>query len=1111
MKTNSLLTHLMLVNQKKRVKAMKIAFILSFVCAFQVLAFNSEAQNAVITIGKSTNSLEKLFQEIEKQTNYLVVYSNQEVDTKEKFSASNTSGRVSDFLDQAFRGTDVKYLFENDYIVLTKKNVSASALSKQQQRTVSGTVKDKNGEAIIGASVSIVGTATGTATDLDGRFSLPLPENATIIVSYIGYQEKRINVGVQKFINIVLEEESRMLDEVVVVGYGVQKKSNITGAIASIKPAEYKDTGLSATDLLQGRVAGVNVTNGDIIIRGAASINGSGPLWIVDGVPSDAAPNVNDIESFEVLKDAASTAIYGARAAGGVILVTTKKGVAGKVTVNAWVNLGVVMPIDVPEMLGTEDYIKAKLASGYNAPPNAGWDNPSELPNTNWNDMLWRNAFQQNAFIQMTGGSENHTYNTSVELYNSPSIKLNDVQKGGKFRYAGNTKLGKKFSIKQIVTLGYMDKKPSAGGGLGFRQIPTMKDYDPDNIDGGGWGMQPTGYGGGNPLMNQLNTAYNNKYYNGSVNLIFTWKIIEGPALEANLSDNFAANAENQFETGYNIGSLSKPDRLEKNFAVANNMRMFYTLQYDKLFAEKHYFKVLLGYEAAKGTNVTSGGRKYDFTVQPAWNMNLGNGEMMVLGGQSDSRSLSQFGRVNYAYNDKYMFEATVRRDGYDNFGPENRFGVFPSVSAGWNIAKESFIIDRFPRLSQLKLRASWGKTGNNTVPQFLYDPAYTAALNDTHNTHQYYSFGTKGTILNGYRYAGLPNKGIKWEEVTQTDIGIEVGLFRNSLLLTAEYYDKKTTDMLYDMNIPSSAGASVGSYKANIGDIHNRGLDLAIQYRNSYKDFRYDVALTLSTNKNKVVKLNDDINPIIERGGSEAITGSMYRTENGKPMGQMYGYVVEGIFQTKEEIAALNAASPTGLYQVSGTAPGDFKFKDLNHDGKITEEDRQYIGNPWPKLIYGLNINLSWRGFDLVMGWLGHQGVDIYNVSKAVERNFYGDWNTTYKVFDAWTAEHPTEHPRVVTGDPNNNFKTVSSYFVENGSFLKLKSLHFGYNLPKSALAKIGLNGVKIYVNCNNLFAFTKFQGDPEIGGGYLERNCYSDTRWPASKSIVGGLSLTF
>lgn len=1111
MKINSLLAYLMSINQKKSIKAMKIAFILSFICAFQAIALNTGAQNAVITIEKSTDSLEKLFQEIEKQTSYLVVYSNQEIDTKERFLASNSSGKVVDFLDDAFRGTDIKYFFENDYIVLTKKEMSSLTKQEQTKKTVSGVVKDKNGEPIIGASVSVVGTTIGTATDIDGKFSLSVSGNEIIKISYIGYQEKRINIGTQVFINVILEEQTKLLDEVIVVGYGVQKKSNITGAIASIKPSEYKDTGLSATDLLQGRVAGVNVTNGDIIIRGAASINGSGPLWIVDGVPTEVAPNVNDIESFEVLKDASSTAIYGARAAGGVILVTTKKGVAGKTTVNAWLNLGVLMPIDVPKMLGTEDYIKAKLASGYSAPPNAGWDNPSQLPNTNWNDMLWRNAFQQNAFIQMTGGNENNTYNTSLELYNSPGIKLSDTQKGGKFRYAGNTKVNKRFSVKEIITLGYLDKDPSAGGGISFRQIPTMKDYDPENVDGGGWGTQPTGYGGGNPLMNQLNTVYNNKYYDASANLIFTWNIIDGLVLEANLSDSFAATAENQFETAYNIGSLSKPDRLEKNFSVSNNMRMFYTLQYDKLFAGKHYFKVLLGYEAAKGTSVTSGGRKYDFTVQPAWNMNLGNGEMMVLGGQSDSRSLSQFGRVNYAYADKYMFEATVRRDGYDNFGPENRFGVFPSVSAGWNIAKESFVVDNLPQLSQLKLRASWGKTGNNTVPQFLYDPAYTAALNDVHNTHQYYSFGLGGVILNGYRYAGLPNKGIKWEEVTQTDIGVELGLFNNNLLVTAEYYDKKTTDMLYDMNIPASAGASVSSYKANIGDIHNRGFDLAIQYRNYYNDFRYDVALTLSTNKNKVVKLNDDINPIIERGGSEAITGSIYRTENGKPMGQMYGYVVDGIFQTQEEVDAMNAASPTGLYQVAGTAAGDFKFKDLNGDGRITEEDRQYIGNPWPKLIYGININLSWRGFDLVMGWLGHQGVDIYNISKAVERNFYGDWNTTAKVFEGWTAEHPTKHPRVISGDPNNNFKTVSSYFVENGSFLKLKNLHFGYNLPKSILSKVHLKGMKIYVNCNNLLTFTKFQGDPEIGGGYLERNCYSDTRWPASKSIVGGISLTF
>lgn len=283
------------------------------------------------------------------------------------------------------------------------------------------------------------------------------------------------------------------------------------------------------------------------------------------------------------------------------------------------------------------------------------------------------------------------------------------------------------------------------------------------------------------------------------------------------------------------------------------------------------------------------------------------------------------------------------------------------------------------------------------------------------------------------------------------------------------------------------------------------------VQWRDSYKDFRYDVAFTLSTNKNKVVKLSDQVNPIIWAGSDAALNSSIYRTENGQPMGQMYGYVVDSIIQDQAEIDALNAQSPDGLYQQAGTAPGDLKYKDLNGDGKVTNEDKTYIGNPWPDLMYGLNINLSWKGFDLNMGWLGNAGVDVFNSAKLYERSFYGDYNTTYKVYEAWSpTNRATSHPRVTKEDPNGNFKNVSSYFVEDGSFFKLKNLHFGYNLPKSILSHLKIEGLKFYINCDNLFIITKFQGDPELGGGYLERNMYSVKRAPSTRTIMGGLSLT-
>lgn len=410
--------------------------------------------------------------------------------------------------------------------------------------------------------------------------------------------------------------------------------------------------------------------------------------------------------------------------------------------------------------------------------------------------------------------------------------------------------------------------------------------------------------------------------------------------------------------------------------------------------------------------------------------------------------------------------------------------------------------------MSQLKLRGSYGKIGNNTIPQFLYEPSFT-------NNYLYYSYDGQNT-QRGFWYSNVANATIKWEDVAQWNIGVDASFLDNRLNTTIEYYDKKTSDMLYSVGVPPSAGPSsepfseTSSYRANIGKISNRGFEWMVQWRDSYKDFRYDVAFTLSTNKNKVVKFSDQVNPIIWAGSDAALNSSIYRTENGQPMGQMYGYVVDGIIQDQAEIDALNAQSPDGLYQQAGTAPGDLKYKDLNGDGKVTNEDKTYIGNPWPDLMYGLNINLSWKGFDLSMGWLGNAGVDVFNSAKLYERSFYGDYNTTYKVYEAWSpTNRATSHPRVTKEDPNGNFKNVSSYFVEDGSFFKLKNLHFGYNLPKSILSHLKIEGLKFYINCDNLFIITKFQGDPELGGGYLERNMYSVKRAPSTRTIMGGLSL--
>lgn len=1075
----------------------------------------ASAQTGKVSLNLKDAPVKELLNTIEKQTPYRFSYRDADLKGKQNVTVSSQSEELKEVLTRELTQRGLSYRVSDNLIIILP--ASPKDIPSNKKSLIKGVVKDANGDPIIGANITVEGQSIGTITDIDGQFTLDAPENAVLQVSYIGYVAQNVNIGNKKEFNILLEEDNKMLDEVVVVGYGVQKRSNVTGSVASIQPSDFNDLNMDVTTVLQGRVAGVDVSNGSIIIRGAASINGSDPLWIVDGVPG-SAPNVNDIESLEVLKDAASTAIYGARGAGGVILVTTKKGKPGKITVNLKANVGAALPIDIPEMLQTSDFIDRKLAAGFTVSDEAGWNNPSSLPNTNWKDLIWRNALKQNYFAQVTGGNEKTSFNASAEFIRNERIQRGAFDSSGSLRFSSQTQFNKRFRMTEIITLGFSNNKPSVygdGSKIWYRQVPTMTPYDNSNTSGGGWGMQPAGgyYEGPNPVALIRSLHNKNKSYKGSANLIFNWEIIDGLTLEANFSGNFSSYANNAFQEYTNVGNFSQEQRYTKDYGESYDLRMLYTLTYQHTFGGKHDLKGLIGYEAYKAESSTAGGWRTGFSVEPVEDMSLGSGSTEALGSKGLSRSLSQFARINYAYDDKYMFEASLRRDGYDNFGPENRFGLFPSASAGWNIMRESFISEneKFNWLDQLKLRGSVGRIGNNAVAQFTYEAPFTS-------NYLYYSYDNN-TVSRGFWYHRIPNKAIKWEDVMQWNIGIDAAFLNNRLSTTIEYYQKKTTDMLYTVGAPPSSGAYASdifalnpSYIANIGEIKNKGVEFMIQWRDSYKDFKYDIAFTMSTNKNKVIKLSDQINPIIWNGTSTALNSSIYRTENNHPMGQMYGYIVDGIIQSQAEIDALNAQSPDGIYQYEETAAGDFKYRDITGDGKITEDDKTFIGNPWPKFIYGLNVNMSWKGFDFTMGWTANTDVDIFNSAKIYERSFYGDFNTTYKVFDAWSSGNTnTVHPRVTTSDPNNNFRNVSSYFVEDGSFLKLKTLHFGYNLPKSLLSRFKIQGAKVYINCDNLLIISKFQGDPEIGGGYLQRNHYTETRFPDTRSIMGGLSLTF
>ena len=1087
-----------------------------FICLTISMTFTNQlyAQEVKLSVNLTNVSVSEALNVIEQKADIHFFYNNSLIDMNRKVTVNAENKDIFTVLDMIFKDTNVRYKLVDKDIILT---VSKDNAYRGNGIMITGTVTDSKGEALPGVSVSIKGTQVGVITDANGNYSIVAPNTEAVLAfSYVGFITQEFRVGNQTVANIMLKEDSRQLDEVVVVGYGTQKRSDVTGSVISIKPDIYKDMNMGVAEVLQGRVAGVYVTNGQIIIRGAASINGSDPLWIVDGVPG-GPPDFEDIETIEVLKDGASIAIYGATGAGGVILVTTKHGKAGKTQINVKGNWGGDMPLYIPKMLNTPDYIDRQLATGH--PTYTGWNNPSSLPNTNWNNLLWGNAFKQNYLIQISGGSENNTFNITGDYHDNRTIAIlnNSGDVGGNLRAAMIQRLNKRIKFTEVIGGGYGTNIPTVYS-LDYRQIPVMSVYDSNNESGGGWGKVTSYFQGGNPVASALTRHYDNKGYGANAQFVFDYNILDGLNFQANFSGSFSASANNYFQEAFDVGANGGIDYFEKNYSAGNNGRMFYTLTYDHTFAQKHYFKAMAGYEASRGTSSSAYARRDQFPVPLPANISLGIGQQYANGDVENSRGLSQFVRLNYAYDNKYMLEGSLRRDGYDNFGPDNRFATFPSVSAGWNIHKESFIANNAPYISQLKLRTSYGVIGNNTIGQYLYDATFT-------DKNMYYQYSDDSGISRGFMFGQYPNSGIKCERVAQYDLGLDAGFLNNRLNFSAEYYSKRTSDMLYWINLPLSSGVATGggnssapTWPANIGEISNKGFDFMIQYRGDRSDFHYDVALTMSTNNNKVIKLSEEINPTIWQGGSWIFGADQpYLTENGQPMGQLYGYVVEGIFKTQAEIDALNAKAPKDedgnqYYQNANTATGDFKYKDVNGDGRITDQDKTFIGNPWPKIIYGLNINLSWKNFELNMGWSGNYKFDIFNSEKAYARSFYSDWNSTYKIYDAWTIDNPNSvNPRVTLNDPNGNYSNISSYFIEDGSYLKLKTLFLGYNLPASLLEKVRIQEMKVFVNCNNLLTISKFDGDPEIGGAYLSRNTNSEGRFPSTRTIMGGISLTF
>lgn len=1029
------------------------------------------------------------------------------------------------------------------YLSSPKVEVSSTRILEPNevlQHTISGSVVDEEGEPLPGATVLEKGTTNGTITDANGAFTLVVADQyATLSVSFVGYTPEEIALNGRSQVNVVMYPDVKSLQEIVVVGYGTQKKSDLTGSVSSIKPEEIQDLAMPSLDqAIQGRAAGVFVSRNsgapgsgaEIFIRGAGSIQGTDPLWIIDGIRTSPGVNfnMNDVESIEILKDASAAAIYGSAAANGVIVVTTKRGQEGttKVSFNSYA--GITSPLGLPDPLNTEQYaeIKNEAFDLAGEPRIQAFADPNNLPgvSTDWLDVMYGNGNIQNYDLSISGGNQTSSFFISGGYFKEEGTHVGSDFERYSLRANSDFSLGDRVKIGESIFLTHSLRDPkNAANNSWIRATPALPVFNPANRFGGFGTVdrQEYQYAGGNPLADELRIDELRKEYRVGGNVYLDVKIIEGLNFRANLGGNFRFQNDREFRDTYLGGGAAPRTVARLSQEYDENLRLLGNgvLTYNKQI-QKHKFTILAGYEAIRTDIQRYAAEGAGFIG----NLDVINGSdpdaRNSTGQDLSDRIVSQFGRINYSYDDKYLFTANVRRDGSSLFSEDERYGVFPSASVGWRIINEEFM-EPLTFLSDLKLRASYGILGNSSgLGRYLFQPAYT-------NATTLYTFGANQNVREGLRPARFANEEIRWEEIETLDIGLDLALLENRLTLTADYYIRNTNDLLLTVGLPPSAGFLQHAWYSrpldpivNIGQMQNRGLELAISYRDQLNDdLFFNISANASYNENEVKRLNEDERIVAGRWDGD---GNVTVTEVGRPLGSYYGFIVDGIIQSEAELEALNEGAPDGIYTNAGTGPGDFRYRDIGRfdengefvpepDGEITSADRTFIGNPWPKWIFGFNTNIEYKSFDLSLFFQGMAGVDRFNSFKSLTHNLNGDFSMTTDALGRWTPENRNnDQPRIINDDPNRNRSRVSSYFVEDGSFLRLKNVQIGYTIPDGWIN--GLSRMRVYVSGQNLLTFTAYEGfDPEFDTGNNANKGIDRGGYPQSRIFTAGLQLDF
>ena len=1131
--------------QSNRILNLGTAF--TFLTAFQLYAGTSYSQTTTLSLSLKNATLEQAIDRIEEETGYSFLYADHVLDVSRVVNLEANNKDINLVLSRVFDNMNVDYKIVDKQIILSHK-LESIPLAQQQGHTVQGVVLDSNQEPVIGANVLVKGTTVGTITDIDGRFTLEVPDNAVLVVSYIGYLSTELVPGSKTDLTISLKEDSQNLDEVVVVGYGVSRKKDLTGAVSVLKIDDLKDTPVSSVDqMMQGKLSGVNVMPDNmpgggvaVRIRGFSTIRNNDPLYIIDGIPVDGGINFlnpNDIESMQVLKDASSASIYGARAANGVVIINTKRGKEGEFNVNLDAYFGVQKAAKQLRMLNAQqfgDMLWQAMKNDGKTPSHDIYGNGDQavvpeyldsdhlIPSddVDWVDEILRAAVVQSYNLSFTKADKKSNQLFSLGYYDQQGlVKFSDFQRvSGRFNseyklFDDHFRIGENISLSHSWGTS-VSNNAALGGTLyeayKFQSITPVKNLE-DEYAGNVFSDIP------NPMGKLYRNKDNQDKKSRLVgNLYAELHLFDGLMFKTSFGVDYNNLYRCSFSPKYDelnasekLSSLSNRNAWNFNWVFTN------TLTYNKTFGD-HTINALLGMESLRNRYEYFTASRDGFpSDDPNFRfLDAGDvGTQKNSGAATEYSMVSYFGKLDYNYHDRYLVAFTLRRDGSSRLG-NNKWGNFPAASVGWRISNEPFF--DVEAISNLKVRVGWGQNGNSDVPSYATIDSYKS--NSTNSN--YPIDGNQSGVDIGLVQTRNGNVNLKWETTTQTNVGVDLGFLNGDLNLTLDYFNKDTKDLLWRRALPASIGGTNMTVWDNVGKMNNKGFEMEINYQKQInQDFGFSVAYNFSVIKNKMTELNgvDYIGLSSSELHGRNFDQETSRSAVGQPIGSFFVYEADGLFQSDAEIQ--NYKNDRGELLQPNAKPGDIRFKDLNGDGVINSDDRDFKGNPLPDCSMGLTLGFNYKNFDVSAFFQGVFGNEVYNLTNYLGE-FYNQaqYNKNSTILDAWRPDNTdTDIPRVTLDDPNNNIRP-STYYIHNASFVRLKNLKVGYTLPDKVASKLKLKRTYIYLQGQNLFTITGYEGiDPEVGlQSYSSENRNLDMGvdrgvYPLPRTFTLGVNVSF